>query len=221
MISGAKITLGSGDVPGAYEVLRSRVDLCFSPKTAHKDGFGDYTFFYCKDPEGNLVEIADVGDNRAVADAVRDHDAVIRSIRFLKIDYDNLIGGIKSSGVKRYLMVGGAGSLYLPGTTTTLIEAGRIPEQFLPEPTAGKAFLKRLKQEMELDWTFLSPSEMFSNDEVYGTKPGDRTGVFRVGLDELIVDENGISEISYEDFAVAMVDERESPKHSRRRFTVG
>ena len=165
--------------------------------------------------------VADVGDSRAVADAVRDHDAVISSIRFLKIDYDNLIGGIKSSGVKRYLMVGGAGSLYLPGTTTTLIEGGRIPEQYLPEPTAGKAFLKRLKQEKELDWTFLSPSEMFSNDEVYGTKPGGRTGVFRVGLDELLVDENGISEISYEDFAVAMVDELESPMHSRRRFTVG
>ena len=54
----AKITLGSGDVPGAYEALRSRVDFCSSPKTAHIDGFGDYTFFYCKDPEGNLVEIA-------------------------------------------------------------------------------------------------------------------------------------------------------------------
>lgn len=164
---------------------------------------------------------ADIHDPASLTDALRGHDAVIVSVRFLKSDPDQLIGAIKASGVPRYLSVGGAASLYAPGTTVKLIDGGKIPPEFLPEPTAGVKFFARLVQEQELDWTFLSPPMMFSNDEQFGSKPGGRTGVFRLGKDELLVSEAGESEISYEDYAVAMVDELEKPQHTRQRFTVG
>lgn len=152
---------------------------------------------------------------------LRGHDAVIVSIRFLKMNPADLLGAVRGSGVKRYLMVGGAASLYLPGTQTKVIDSGQIPDEFLEEPRAGIAFFAELKQAIDLDWTFLSPAMMFSNDESYGTEPGGRTGVFRTGLDELIVRPDGSSAISYEDYAVAMVDELERPAHIRQRFTVG
>lgn len=164
---------------------------------------------------------ADIHEPSGLTEALRGHDAVIVSVRFLKTDPDMLIGAIKASDVPRYLSVGGAASLYAPGTTTKLIDGGQIPEEFLPEPTAGVKFFNRLKQEQELDWTFLSPPMMFSNDEQFGTKPGGRTGTFRLGKDELLVSASGESEISYEDYAVAMVDELENPQHTRQRFTVG
>jgi putative NADH-flavin reductase len=78
---------------------------------------------------------------------------------------------------------------------------------------AGSEFLTVLRQEDVLDWTFLSPSAEFA--------PGERTGAFRLGGDQLLVDDNGKSWISMEDFAIAMVDELERPTHGRRRFTVG
>lgn len=163
----------------------------------------------------------DVTDPGGLAEAIRGHDAVITSIRFLKSDPETLIGAIKRSNVKRYLSVGGAASLYAPGTTVKLIDGGQIPEQYLPEPTAGCVFFERLKKEDGLDWTFLSPPMMFSNDVEFGTSAGGRTGIFRLGKDELLVDANGQSTISYEDYAVAMVDELERGNHIRQRFTVG
>lgn len=173
------------------------------------------------DHAGLYAVSANINDRAGLANVLRGHDAIIVSVRFLKTNPDTLIGAIKDSGVTRYLSVGGAASLYVPGTKTKLINSGQIPEQFLPEPTAGVNFFNRLKQEQSLDWTFLSPPMMFSNDEQFGTKPGGRTGKFRLGQDELLVNEHGESEISYEDYAVAMVDELEQPRHIRQRFTVG
>lgn len=152
---------------------------------------------------------------------LRGHDAVMVSIRFLKMNAADLLDAVRQSGVLRYLMVGGAASLYLPGTTTKVIDSGQIPDAFLEEPNAGIAFFAELKKADDLKWTFLSPAMMFSNDESYGTEPGGRTGVFRTDLDELIVRPDGSSAISYEDYAVAMVDELETPAHVRQRFTVG
>jgi putative NADH-flavin reductase len=74
-------------------------------------------------------------------------------------------------------------------------------------------FLDALRRETALDWTFLSPSALFA--------PGERTGKFRIGSDELLADDEGKSWISMEDYAIALVDELESPRHPRRRFTVG
>lgn len=164
---------------------------------------------------------ADVGNPEGLAAALAGKDAVISAIRFLKTEPEKLVGAVRKSGVKRYISVGGAASLFVPGTKTKLLDSGQIPEEYLPEPTAGSKFLEYLSGVDDLDWTFLSPSGMFSNDEQFGAKPGGRTGKFRLGKDELLVSDSGESEISYEDYAVALVDELENPQHVRQRFTVG
>jgi putative NADH-flavin reductase len=113
--------------------------------------------------------------------------------------------------VKRYVVVGGAGSLEVaPGTR--LIDLPDFPEAYRLEASKGAEFLDTLRQETTLDWTFLSPSAEFV--------PGERTGKFRLGGDQLLSTEQG-SRISFEDYAIALVDEIERPAHSRQRFTVG
>ncbi len=113
--------------------------------------------------------------------------------------------------MKRYLVVGGAGSLEVaPGKK--LIDTPEFPAIYKNEAAAGAAFLDLLKQEKELDWTYLSPSAVFA--------PGERTGKFRLGTDQLLSNDKG-SNISFDDYAIALVDEIEKPKHSRKRFTVG
>jgi len=88
-----------------------------------------------------------------------------------------------------------------------------VPEPYKPESRGGIAFLEQLKATPDLEWIFLSPSEQFV--------AGERTGIFRLGDDAVLRDANGRSWISYEDYAVAFVDELETPSHTRRRFTVG
>lgn len=165
-------------------------------------------------PAGATPKVVDAGDTDALAEAVRGHDVVISSLKFAESEPDQLIAAVRRAGVRRYLVVGGAGTLTPPGADRNLIDAGAIPEAWMPEVGAGARFLARLKQEPEgLDWTFLSPSVFFG--------PGERTGRFRLGLDELLTAEDGKSHISYEDYAVALADEVEEPRHVRRRFTVG
>ena len=114
--------------------------------------------------------------------------------------------------MSRYLVVGGAGSLEVaPGVP--LVTTPNFPPQYKAEAEKAAAFLDRLRQEKELNWTFLSPSALLDF--------GSRTGKFRLGRDELLVDSAGKSWISFEDFAVAMADEIERPAHVRARFTVG
>jgi putative NADH-flavin reductase len=140
------------------------------------------------------------------------HDAVISSVRFLDTNTQALVQAIKDAKVKRYLVVGGAGSLEVtPGVS--LISTAPFPEAYKPEASAGAEFLKLLKTEKELDWTFLSPSAVFF--------PGPKTGIFRIGDDALLSNERGDSKISTPDYATAMVNELEKPEHSRKRFTVG
>lgn len=154
----------------------------------------------------------DAHDAQALAPLLSGHDAVISSIHFLASDADALISAVKAAGVPRYLVVGGAGSLEVaPGVA--LYDTPEFPDLYLKEAKAGGAFLSRLKAEPALDWTFLSPSAEFV--------PGARTGTFRLGGDGLLVSDSGRSFISFEDFAVALVDEIETPKHRRARFTVG
>jgi len=93
-----------------------------------------------------------------------------------------------------------------------VIDAPDFPAAYKEEALKGAAFLDLLRQEPELDWTFLSPSALFV--------AGQRTGRFRLGGDQLLVSDQG-SSISFEDFAVALVDEIEAPAHRRQRFTVG
>lgn len=154
----------------------------------------------------------DVFDRDGLAALLAGHDAVISAVHFSASDPAILIAAVKQSGAKRYLVVGGAGSLEVaPGTR--LYDTPEFPAIYLDEARKGGAFLALLEQEPALDWTFLSPSALI--------QPGERTGKFRLGLDQLLVDANGNSAISTEDFAVALVDELEKPAHRRRRFTVG
>lgn len=88
-----------------------------------------------------------------------------------------------------------------------------FPEAYKAEARAGVTFLEALRAEKDLDWTFLSPSAEFA--------PGTRTGTFRLGRNELLTDRTGRSWVSMEDFAIALVDELEHPRHRRERFTVG
>jgi putative NADH-flavin reductase len=153
----------------------------------------------------------DVHDEAGLSQLVKGHDVVISPVHFTASDPAKLIAAVREAGVKRYLVVGGAGSLEVaPGLK--LIDASDFPDAYKPEAAAGGAFLDLLRQQQDLDWTFLSPSAMFV--------AGERTGVFRLGSDQLIANEAG-STISFEDFAVALVDELEKPAHTRQRFTVG
>lgn len=153
----------------------------------------------------------DVADPAGLAEALKGHDAVISSVRFLDTDPAALIGAVRASGVKRYLVVGGAGSLFVaPGQR--LVDQPDFPAAYKDEATKGAGFLDALRGVSDLDWTFISPSALFV--------PGERTGKFRLAKDELLVSDKG-STISYEDYAVALVDEIEKPAHVRERFTVG
>ncbi len=154
----------------------------------------------------------DILDKDGLATLLAGHDVAISSVHYLASDADALLGAVKQSGVKRYLVVGGAGSLEVaPGVK--LVDTPEFPAIYLDEARKGGAYLELLKQEKTLDWTFLSPSAIIA--------PGECTGTFRLGLDQLLVDGNGESKISAEDYAIALVDELEKPAHSRRRFTVG
>jgi putative NADH-flavin reductase len=154
----------------------------------------------------------DASDEAGLAQLLRGQDAAISSVHFLASDPQKLIGAAKASGVGRYLVVGGAGSLEVaPGVR--LVTTPAFPAQYKAEAEKGAAFLDLLRQEKTLNWTFLSPSALFA--------PGNRTGKFRLGTDQLLTGADGKSWISFEDFAVALADEIERPAHIRRRFTVG
>jgi uncharacterized protein len=158
------------------------------------------------------MEVADATDRTQLAPLLAGHDAAISATRFVSADPNALVAAVKQAGMKRLLVVGGAGSLEVaPGKA--LVDSAGFPDAFKAEASAGRAFLDVLRAESALDWTFLSPSADFA--------PGERTGKFRLGADRLLVDSNGRSWISMEDFAIALVDELERPTHSRQRFTVG
>jgi putative NADH-flavin reductase len=165
------------------------------------------------DSGAGLTSVAvDATDPAALAPALKGRDAVLSATRFVSSDAHALISAVKAAGVPRLLVVGGAGSLEVaPGKA--LVTTAGFPEAFKAEAEAGARFLQVLRESSGLNWTFLSPSADFS--------PGERTGKFRSGGDQLLTDAAGKSHISMEDFAIAMVDELEHPVHPRQRFTVG
>jgi putative NADH-flavin reductase len=154
----------------------------------------------------------DVNHPDALAQAIAGHDVVVSAVMFADTDPASLVGVVRASGVPRYLVVGGAASLEVaPGMP--LISTPDFPKEYLPEASRGKAFLDYLRGVDDMDWTYLSPSLLFF--------VGPRTGNFRLGIDQLLSDGDGKSSISYADYAIALVDEIETPRHSRQRFTVG
>jgi putative NADH-flavin reductase len=167
---------------------------------------------------GVTVRKGDLSDVSQVAEAVRGTEAVIsaygpglNSPGDLVGATERLVAGLKQGGVQRLLMVGGAGSLEVaPGVQ--LIDSGYLPEEWKPIALAHRDALEILKSS-DLDWTSLCPAGFF--------EPGQRTGVFRLGKDNLVANEKGESRISMEDYAIAMVDELEKHAHPRQRFSVG
>ena len=122
-----------------------------------------------------------------------------------------ITAGVKQAGVARLLVVGGAGSLYVaPGVQ--LVDTPQFPAEWKAGALAAREALNRLRSEQELDWAFVSPPIQL--------EPGERSGQYRLGGEELLSDAQGQSRISVADLAVALVDELEAPRHHRERFTV-
>lgn len=164
----------------------------------------------------------DVYNEDEVARLVAGHEAVISAFNpgWSNPDIYNLqvkgakaiISGVKKAGITRMLFVGGAGSLEVkPGVQA--LDLPGFPAEYKQGALATREALNLLRKETGLDWSFLSPSADLA--------PGQRTGKFRLGTDQMLMDEHGQSRISVEDYAVAMIDEVERPAHIRRRFTVG
>lgn len=166
------------------------------------------------------VAKGDLFNTQDVEAAVFDHDAVVSAYNFTRGATPSTIteiivpltNGLKQAHVKRLIVVGGAGSLEVaPGVQS--VDTPDFPAEFKPAALAHREALKIYQQEKELEWTYVSPSAYIL--------PGERTGNFRTGKDQMLFDEPGKSEISMEDFAVAIIDEIMNPQHIRERFTVG
>lgn len=171
----------------------------------------------------NLTALkADAYQPDAVATAVAGHDAVLdafnpgwgkENIRELFLQGTrSIFAGVKQAGVKRLLVVGGAGSLYVaPGVQ--LIDTPHFPAEWKEGAEGARQALELIRAESGLDWTFVSPPALL--------EPGERTGRFRLGGDELLMNGDHPANISVADLAVAILDEIEQPKHIQKRFTVG
>lgn len=163
----------------------------------------------------------DVLDAVALASRLQGHDAVVSAFSghaqadvfgYYVQGMRSIIAAAKQARVARLLVVGGAGSLEV-APDVQLVDTPGFPAQWKGTAEGAREALKLLRAEAALDWTMLSPSAHL--------EPGERTGRFRLGTDQLLVDAQGESRISLEDYAVAMIDELERPAHARRRFTVG
>ncbi|HMM01686.1 MULTISPECIES: NAD(P)H-binding protein [unclassified Dysgonomonas] len=167
---------------------------------------------------------ADVTDVKALAAVLKGNDVVLSAFNpgWSNPDiYNDFMKGseairqaVKEAGIKRYVMIGGAGSLYIDGQQ--IVDGADFPENIKPGATAARDYLNVLKKEKELDWTMFSPAINMHP----GIKTG-RTGKYRLGTDEPVFDKDGESVLSVEDLAVAVVDEIENHKFSRQRFTAG
>lgn len=175
--------------------------------------------------EGLQVVSADVLDSAQVAHAVEGHDAVVsaynpgwNSPQLYALFMDGsraILAGLKRAGAARALIVGGAGSLYVaPGVQLVDTPAflDHVPPNIVPGAQAARDLLTELRGETTLDWVFLSPPAML--------QPGPRTGAYRVGAEELLMNGAQPAGISVADLAVAIVDALETPRHHRQRFTV-
>lgn len=150
-------------------------------------------------------------DPATVGSALRDCDVLISAARFATVDAKHVLAVARAAGIDRLLVVGGAAPLEIaPGQR--LLDSPDFPEAYKAEATAGAVFLDTLRKVDDIDWTFLSPAALF--------EAGERTGTFRLGGDTLLRDANGHSRISFEDYAIAMLDEVEQPAHVRQRFSV-
>ena len=168
---------------------------------------------------------ADINDTDALAQVLFGQDLVISAFNPGWENpniYDDFLAGAKSiqdavkkSGVRRYITIGGGGSLYV-AEGLQAVDTPEFPKEIYPGASSARDYLNIIKDEKELDWVFFSPAfEMHS-----GITTG-RTGKYRLGKDNPVFDENNRSVLSGEDLAVVIADEAENPKHHQERFTAG
>ena len=167
------------------------------------------------------VAKADVLDTAALSDVLRGHDAVLSAFSghaqadvygYYLRGIASIIAATATAGVPRLLVVGAAGSLEV-GPGLRLLDTPDFPQQWKATAEGADRALELLRREVTLDWTMLSPSAQL--------EAGERSGNYRLGADQLLIDAEGRSRISVEDYAKAMIDELEQPAHARRRFTAG
>lgn len=169
-------------------------------------------------PAGTKSVRDDLSNVDRIAEIIQGVDAVVSAYMPPPNDTDQLVivtgrlvEAVRKAKTPRLIVVGGAASLEVaPGVT--LLSSGHLPEEWLAIATSHATTLDLLKKS-DINWTYFSPAAFFV--------PGDRTGKFRLGKDQLIADAKGESRISLEDYAIALVDELERPAHERARFTIG
>lgn len=166
----------------------------------------------------------DVANVEAIAKLAEGKDAIISAYNpgwlnseiatLITEKYPKILEAAKQSGVKRLLIVGGAGTLFCaPGLR--VVDSGAIPAEIMGGVRPlGDFYLNTLMNENDIDWVFFSPAGVFDQE-------GKKTGNYRLGKDDLIVDAEGNSHISVQDYADAMVNELEKPAHHKERFTIG
>lgn len=164
---------------------------------------------------------ADVHDVATLSTQLRGHDAVLSAFnpgwgsadirqQFIA-GSQAIVAATKAAGVARLLVVGGAGSLYVaPGLQ--LIDTPNFPAEYKEGAEGARQLLNQLREEQQLQWTFLSPAALL--------QPGPRTGHFRLGGEQLLMNGDAPAQISVADLAVALLDETEQPQYIRQRFTV-
>jgi len=160
---------------------------------------------------------ADATDAASVAAVAAGHEGALSAVTQhdrpqMLVDVARaLLDGLARAGVERLVVAGGAGSLRVP-SGERLVDTPDFHEEWKPEALAqADALAVYQSSSSPVQWSYLSPAALL--------EPGERTGRYRLGGDELLVDEHGRSRITMEDFAIAMLDELEHPRHARRRFT--
>jgi len=160
-----------------------------------------------------------VSDPASVTKVVGGHDAVINAIgptdgeqAHIVVDAARaLIAGLPLAHVDRLVVVGGAGSLEVaPGVL--LFDIPDFPKAWQPTARAHAEALD-IYRTAGLNWSYFSPAALI--------QPGQRTGKYRLGTDQLITNDQGDSSISAEDYAIALINEVEQPQYIHRRFTIG
>lgn len=166
---------------------------------------------------------ADVFNTDALAETLKGNDVVISAYNSGWTNpniYDDFIAGskaiqeaVKKSDVKRYITIGGGGSLFVaPGLQA--VDTPDFPKEYYVAASAARDYLNIIKEEKELDWAFFSPA--------FEMHPGitiGRTGKYRLGLENPVFNDEQRSILSVEDLAVVIADEAETPKHHQVRFT--
>lgn len=162
--------------------------------------------------KGLTPQQGDFTEPAVLAWSLQGHDAIISAASFIPGQAEKLLEAVRQSGVKRFLMVGGAASLQTEDGRK-IIDTIQLPEAWKAPVMEGIRTLGLLRDVKDIDWTFFSPAVQIG--------PGERTGKFRLGKDQVVKDAEGNSKISYDDYAIAMVDELEKGQNIKGRFTIG